>query len=48
MIYNKEINGVKFSLVCESWCTRNSWGYRVILYINDTAKVGSIKIRYYN
>lgn len=48
MIYNKEINGVKFSLICESWCTRNSWGHRVILYKNDTVKVGSIKIRYYN
>lgn len=48
MIYNKEINGVKFSLVCESWCTRNSWGHRVTLYKNDTAKVGRIKIRYYN
>lgn len=48
MIYNKEINGVKFSLICESWRTRNSWGHRVILYKNDTVKVGSIKIRYYN
>lgn len=48
MIYNKEINGVKFSLVCESWRTRNSWGHRVTLYRNDTTKVGSIKIRYYN
>lgn len=31
MIYNKEINGVKFSLVCESWCT--GWqfvGYNIM------------------
>ena len=48
MIYNKEINGVKFTLVCESWRTRNSWGHEVTLYKNDTFKVGSTKIRYYN
>lgn len=48
MIYNKEINGVKFTLVCESWNTRNSWGHEVTLYKNDTFKVGRAKIRYYN
>ena len=48
MIYNKEINGVKFTLVCESWCTRNSWGHEVTLYKNDYAKIGRAKIRYYN
>ena len=48
MIYNKEINGVKFTLVCESWNTRNSWGHEVTLYKNDTLKVGRVKIRYYN
>ena len=48
MIYNREINGVKFTLVCESWRTRNSWGHEVTLYKNDTFKVGSTKIRYYN
>lgn len=48
MIYNKEINGVKFTLVCESWNTRNSWGHEVTLYKNDTIKVGRTKIRYYN
>ena len=48
MIYNKEINGVKFTLVCESWRTRNSWGHEVTLYKNDTLKVGRVKIRYYN
>ena len=48
MIYNKEINGVKFTLVCESWCTRNSWGHEVTLYRNDYAKIGRAKIRYYN
>ena len=48
MIYNKEINGVKFTLVCESWSTRNSWGHEVTLYKNDYAKIGRAKIRYYN
>lgn len=48
MIYNKEINGVKFTLVCEYWNTRNSWGHEVTLYKNDTFKVGRAKIRYYN
>lgn len=48
MIINKVINGVKFTFVCESWCTRNSWGHEVTLYKNDTFKVGHTKIRYYN
>ena len=48
MIYNKEIKGVKFTLVCESWCTRNSWGHIVTLYKNDTVKIGRANIRYYN
>ena len=48
MIYNKVINGVKFSFVCEYWETRNSWGHEVTLYKNDTFKVGRAKIRYYN
>lgn len=48
MIYNKVINGVKFTFVCESWRTRNSWGHEVTLYKNDTFEVGRAKIRYYN
>ena len=48
MIYNRDINGVKFTLVCESWCTRYSWGHEVTLYKNDYAKIGRAKIRYYN
>lgn len=48
MIYNKEINGVKFTFVCESWQTRNSWGHKVSLYQNESFFVGSAKIRYYN
>lgn len=48
MIYNREINGVKFTLVCESWSTRTSWGHVVTLYKNDSVKVGRAKIRYYN
>lgn len=48
MIYNKVIDGVKFTLVCESWNTRNSWGHKVILYKNDSVIVGTTRIRYYN
>lgn len=48
MIYNKVINGVKFTFVCESWNTRNSWGHEVTLYKNDTFRVGRAKVRYYN
>lgn len=48
MIYNKVIKGVKFTFVCESWNTRNSWGHEVTLYKNDTFKVGRAKVRYYN
>lgn len=48
MIYNKVINGVKFTLVCESWSARNSWGHKVILYKNDSVIVGTTRIRYYN
>lgn len=48
MIYNKEIDGVKFTLVCESWSTKNSWGHEVTLYKNDTVQVGRVRIRYYN
>ena len=48
MIYNREINGVKFTLVCESWSTRNGWGHEVSVYKNDMLEVGRVKIRYYN
>ena len=48
MIYNKVINGVKFTLVCETWNTRNSWGHEVTLYRNNFFEVSRTKIRYYN
>lgn len=48
MIYNKEINGVNFTLVCESWTDRTSWGHKVTLYKNDAMTVGTVKVRYYN
>ena len=48
MIYNKEINGIKFIFVCDSWKNRTSWGHKVTLYKNDTVKVGTLKTRYYN
>lgn len=47
MIYNREINGVKFTLECESWSTRSSWGHEVTLYKN-AVKIGRAKVRYYN
>lgn len=48
MIYNKEINGVKFTLVCESWNNRTSWGHKVTLYRNYAVIVGTYKVRYHN
>ena len=48
MIYRREINGVKFMLVCESWSTRYSWGHKVTLYRDNTIIIGRAKIRYYN
>lgn len=48
MIYNKEINGVKFTLVCEYWQTKTAWGHKVSLYRNESFFVGSARIRYYN
>lgn len=48
MIYNKEIKGVNFTFVCESWQTKNSWGHKVLLYRNNSFLVGSANIRYYN
>lgn len=48
MIYNKVIDGVKFTLVCETWNTPNSWGHEVTLYRNNTFEVGRAKMRYYN
>ena len=47
MIYNREINGVKFTLECESWSTRSSWGHEVTLYKN-AVKISRVKVRYYN
>ena len=47
MIYSKEINGVKFTLECESWANRNSWGHKVTLYENGV-KIDSVRVRYYN
>lgn len=48
MIYEKEINGVKFTLVCETWTDRTSWGHKVTLYKNNSLLVESYKVRYYN
>lgn len=48
MIYNKEINGVKFTLVCETWTNRTGWGHKVTLYRNNTVMIDTNTIRYYN
>ena len=48
MIYNKKIQGVEFTLVCESWFDHSSWGHKVTLYRNNTVKVGTYKVLYYN
>lgn len=48
MIYNKEINGVKFTFVCKSWADRRSLGHEVTLYKNDNVTVDKIKVRYDN
>lgn len=47
MIYEKNINGVDFTLYCNTWETRNSWGHEVTLY-QGTNQIGRIKLRYYN
>lgn len=48
MIHERIINGVKFTLVCETWQTKTSWGHEVTLYKNNVFKVGHVKVRYYN
>lgn len=45
--FYKEINGVIFTLVCEFWTARNSWGHKVTLY-QSTKIIGRAKVRYYN
>ena len=47
MIYEKNINGVDFTIYCNTWETRNSWGHEVTLY-QGTNQIGRIKLRYYN
>lgn len=48
MIYEKIINGVKFTFVCETWQTKTSWGHEVTLFKNDVCRIGHVKVRYYN
>lgn len=47
MIYEKNINGVYFTIYCNTFKTRNSWGHEVTLY-QGTNQIGGIKLRYYN
>lgn len=48
MISERTINGVKFTLVCEYWKTKKSWGHEVTLYKNNVLIIGHVKVRYYN
>lgn len=43
----KEINGKSFTILCDYWETRNSWGHKAELY-EDFNKIKSYKVRYYN
>lgn len=45
--FKKEINGKSFTILCNYWGTRNSWGHEATLYV-DSQKIKSYKIRYYN
>lgn len=45
MIYEKNINGVYFTIYCNTWEIRNSWGHEVTLY-QGTNQIGRIKLRY--
>lgn len=45
--FKREINGKSFTILCDYWGTRNSWGHEAALYV-DSKKIKSYKIRYYN
>lgn len=45
--FKREINGKNFTILCDYWGTRNSWGHEAALYV-DSKKIKSYKIRYYN
>ncbi len=45
--FKREINGKNFTIFCDYWETRNSWGHEAALYV-DSKKIKSYKIRYYN
>lgn len=45
--FKREINSKNFTIFCDYWGTRNSWGHEATLYV-DSKKIKSYKIRYYN
>lgn len=44
-IFENEINGVKFKIVCDVWQTGSSWGHVAKLFEND-AEIGQYKIKF--
>lgn len=44
-IFKNEINGVKFTIVCEVWQTKNAWGHVAKLFENDV-EIGFYKLSF--
>lgn len=44
-IFKNEINGVKFTIVCEVWQTKNAWGHVAKLLENDV-EIGFYKLSF--
>ena len=40
--FKREINGKNFTIFCDYWETRNSWGHEAALYV-DSKKIKSYK-----
>lgn len=47
MIYSKKIGKDSFTLVCETWKDKTSWGHLVTLFQNGWV-VDRAKVRYFN
>lgn len=47
MIFEKQINGVDFTLFCSNWKTRNSWGHEVHFFRGNN-QIGVVRVRYFN
>ena len=46
-IYSVDFNGVNYSVLGESWETRNSWGHTAYLLRNGD-EISRARVRYYN